>query len=449
MGLADVRRVPRPSRRHARRQRRVPRGPLGAAAGRDGRGRDRDEASTEQLEPDADAARRVARRRRPRLLVVAGAHPQRRRRRSPCPSRFATARSSSLCRPGRARPPRHDAGVHPGRRRLRGPPRRAHGRHVARGRPPLNWNVLAVNSGPTPKATGTLLAASRPRGRAAAAGCWRSPSPTSCASTCRSSRASCSTRCPGWAATMALAPEEKLRVLSDPAERARLRDAAASPEAGMLGALARWERMTVVDTVAPGEHGLRGSDRRRHRGRAGQVDPFDALRRHRARRRAQHRRDATCRRRGRRVVEDARRRVARPAGGRRRLRRRGPPRHALDLRLQHRDAAGGGRRSATCSRSRRPSTSSPTCRPASTGCASRGRVAEGWQADLVVLDPDRVGPGPVHTRFDLPGWCRAPLRRGRGHRARARERHRDRDGARTSPATPPAPSCAPAATPTR
>jgi N-acyl-D-aspartate/D-glutamate deacylase len=36
------------------------------------------------------------------------------------------------------------------------------------------------------------------------------------------------------------------------------------------------------------------------------------------------------------------------------------------------------------------------------GLSDRGRIAEGWRADLVVLDPDRIGPGPVHTRNDLP-----------------------------------------------
>ena len=37
------------------------------------------------------------------------------------------------------------------------------------------------------------------------------------------------------------------------------------------------------------------------------------------------------------------------------------------------------------------------------GFTHRGRIAEGWHADLVVFDPDLIGAGPVHTRADLPG----------------------------------------------
>ena len=36
------------------------------------------------------------------------------------------------------------------------------------------------------------------------------------------------------------------------------------------------------------------------------------------------------------------------------------------------------------------------------GVRDRGRLAEGYHADVVVLDPGTIGPAPVYTKFDLP-----------------------------------------------
>jgi N-acyl-D-aspartate/D-glutamate deacylase len=37
------------------------------------------------------------------------------------------------------------------------------------------------------------------------------------------------------------------------------------------------------------------------------------------------------------------------------------------------------------------------------GFTDRGTLKVGNWADIVVFDPDRIGSGPLHTRFDLPG----------------------------------------------
>jgi N-acyl-D-amino-acid deacylase len=45
-----------------------------------------------------------------------------------------------------------------------------------------------------------------------------------------------------------------------------------------------------------------------------------------------------------------------------------------------------------------------TSRPAEVfGIADRGRLAEGWPADIVVFDPETVGPSPLRRVWDMPG----------------------------------------------
>ena len=263
---------------------------------------------------------------------------------------------------------------------------------------PLNWNVLAVNSA-RPQGHEVLLEASdRAAEKGARVLALTVPDVMRIHLSFKSGFIL--DALPGWAATMALAPEAKLHALSDPVERARLRDAAASPEAGMLGALARWERLTVVDTVAPENKAFAGrtiGDIAAEQGK----DPFDTIV------------DIV-------IADELNTVVMPPAAGeddeswKMRVDVWRDPRAVvgasdagahLDM-LSTFDFSTAMLQEAVVKRDLLPLEEAVhliTDRQARLyGLRGRGRVAEGWQADLVVLDEDRIGPGPVHTRFDLP-----------------------------------------------
>ncbi len=204
---------------------------------------------------------------------------------------------------------------------------------------------------------------------------------------------------PGWNKTMALPPDEKMRALADPAERARLAERASSKDAGMLRGLATWENMTIIEAFAPENRELVGrkvGDIAAERGQ----QPFDALL------------DV--------VLKDELRTVLLPPLA-------GNDEASWELRRDiwrdkravvgasdagaHLDMLSTFTYSTAMLRSCRERGLMPleeavqllTDRQARLyGIRGRGRVAEGWHADLVVLDPERVAPSPVVWRNDLP-----------------------------------------------
>ena len=268
------------------------------------------------------------------------------------------------------------------------------------GNRPLNWNVLGVNSA-RPEAHQHQLAAS-----------------TSAAE--RGARVVALTLphlmrvrlsflsgfifdgLPGWRDTMALRPPERMAALRDADVRRRLAEGAASPEAGVLGAMARWQTMEIAETFAPENDGLAGrtvGDVATERNQA----PFDCLL------------DI--------VIADQLRTGLLPAiggddddaGWRMRADVWRDPRtivggsdagahldmmcgaiystHLLGNGVRHRGLL-----------SLEEAVHQLTDLPARLyGLRGRGRLAPSWCADVVVFNADTIGPGPVRTREDLPG----------------------------------------------
>ncbi|HXQ90276.1 MAG TPA: amidohydrolase family protein [Acidimicrobiales bacterium] len=205
---------------------------------------------------------------------------------------------------------------------------------------------------------------------------------------------------PGWREMFALPVPDRIKVLSDPAQRARLDAGAKSEEAGIIGALARWENLVIDETFAPANAACEG----RSVGeiaKASGKEPFDALL------------DI--------VIADELRTGLRPPIG--------ESEADWELRAEvwndPRTVVGGSDAGAHldmmcgaiyCTsmlgdgvRTRHLMSWEEAVRqltdvPARLyGLRGRGRVEEGYWADMVVFDPERIGHGPERTRHDLPG----------------------------------------------
>ncbi len=205
---------------------------------------------------------------------------------------------------------------------------------------------------------------------------------------------------PGWREVFELKLPERMERLADPEERRRLDAGAHSEEAGILGALADWRILTIEETFSEANAGLAGRTVGSIAAERGQ-EPFDALV------------DI--------VLADGLRTGLRPP----------IPESEADWALRAkvwqdpRTVVGGSDAGAhldmMCGAVYSTSMLGDGVRkrgllsweaaireltdvPARLyGLRDRGRVDIGWRADLVVLDPDRIGHGPEHTRDDLPG----------------------------------------------
>jgi len=206
---------------------------------------------------------------------------------------------------------------------------------------------------------------------------------------------------PGWREVLALPVPERVAALGDPEVRRRLAAGAASPDAGLLGALADWRRFEVIETFAAANRALEGrtvGDIARERG----GDPFDVLL------------DI--------VVADGLRTGLRPF---RSSETEAEWRLRAEVWRDPRAVVGGSDAGAhldmMCGAiystallahgvrefgvvSVEEAVRLLTDVPARLyGLAGRGRISEGYAADLVLFDPERVGYGPERTRADLPG----------------------------------------------
>jgi N-acyl-D-aspartate/D-glutamate deacylase len=264
-------------------------------------------------------------------------------------------------------------------------------------RRPLNWNVLGIGDPESYK--GQLHASDRARELGGRVIALTLPQGMKIRLTFLSGMVL--DALPGWAELFGLPVDERISALRDPEVRRRLDEGAKSPDAGIIGALANWSRLTITEGFTPETTGFEGKT-------VGEVarltgkDEFDALL------------DV--------VVADGLRTGLEPTmppasddvwKARAHARRDERPVVGASDAGAHLDMMCGATYSSflvgEAVRERQllsmeEAVQQLTEVPARLyGLRDRGRLVEGAHADIVVFDPSTVGPRIERTRDDLPG----------------------------------------------
>ncbi len=269
---------------------------------------------------------------------------------------------------------------------------------AAAGRP-LNWNVLTVDASVPERVPRQLLASERARKAGGRVVALTMPILTPM-------NMSLGTFCalnliPGWGPILALPVPERIEKLRDPSVRAEMLERAGSKEAGVFRRLAHFGRYVIGDTYSEANRGLSGRVVRDIAAERGQ-DPFACL-------------VEIC-------AADELRTVLWPMPT-----DNDPASWALRAETwQHEDVLLGGsdagahldrmcgapyttRFIGDCLRGRKlvgleQAVKMLTADPARLfGLRERGQVREGWHADLVLFDPERIAAGTATLVHDLPG----------------------------------------------
>ncbi|WP_031105619.1 N-acyl-D-amino-acid deacylase family protein [Streptomyces sp. NRRL S-146] len=264
---------------------------------------------------------------------------------------------------------------------------------------PLNWNVLTIDAAVPERVPRQLLASEQARKAGGRVVALTMPILTPM-------NMSLGTFCalnliPGWGPVLGLPVPERIEKLRDPQVRAELLRRARSKEAGVFRRLSNFGRYVIGDTYSEANAGLTGrvvNDIAEERGQ----EPFACL-------------VEIC-------ANDGLRTVLWPMPT-----DNDPASWALRAETwQHEDVLLGGsdagahldrmcgapyttRFLGDCLRGRKlvgleQAVKMLTDDPARLfGLRERGQVREGWHADLVLLDPERIDAGPATLVHDLPG----------------------------------------------